>query len=69
MQGVIRALDVQKTASYIALASFYLASIPLACILVFKCGMGVEGLWIGMASGILFQAIFYTRLVVYGTDW
>ena len=52
MQGVIRALDVQKTASYIALAAFYLVSIPLAVVFVFVCDMGVMGLWIAMALGI-----------------
>ena len=68
IQGVIRALDVQKQASYLAIAAFYLCSIPMACILVFKVGMGVEGLWIGMACGILLQGIFYTTLVL-RTDW
>lgn len=68
LQGVIRALDVQKTASYISLAAFYLAAIPIACVLVFVCDMGVAGLWIGMIVGISLQAIFYTRLVV-RTNW
>jgi len=64
MQGVIRALDVQKKASYIALAAFYLVSIPLACLLVFHFEMGVKGLWVAMAAGITLQGIFYTRLVI-----
>ena len=68
MQGVIRALDVQKTASYIALASYYLVSLPVACFLVFYQGFGVAGLWIAMAVGVTLQAIFYTRLV-FKTDW
>ena len=69
MQGVIRALDQQRRASYIALAAFYLVSIPLAVLLVFVVEMGVAGLWIAMCAGIAIQAIFYTRLVVCGTDW
>ena len=68
IQGVIRALDVQKTASYIALAAYYLVSLPLACFLVFYQGFGVAGLWIAMAVGVTLQAIFYTRLVL-KTDW
>ena len=60
MQGVIRALDVQQKASYYALAAFYLVSIPLAIVFVFVCEMGVLGLWVAMALGILLQAILYT---------
>ena len=69
IQGVIRALDVQRKASYMALAAFYLVSIPLACVLVFVSDMGVAGLWFGMAAGITIQAISYTHLVVYQTNW
>ena len=69
MQGVIRALNAQQKASYIALGAFYLVSIPLACVLVFVSGMGVAGLWWAMAAGITIQAVFYTRLVIYDTDW
>jgi Na+-driven multidrug efflux pump len=38
MQGVIRALNVQAKASFIALGCFYLVSIPLAYVLVFHMG-------------------------------
>jgi multidrug resistance protein, MATE family len=65
---VIRALNLQQKASYIALAAYYLVSIPVACVLVFWVGMGVEGLWIAMAFGMSLQATFYTRLVIV-TDW
>ena len=68
LQGVIRALNVQTKASYLAIAAFYLVSIPLACILVFVRGMNVMGLWIGMAAGITLQGIFYAALVLM-TDW
>ena len=68
LQGVIRALNVQKQASYAAIAAYYLLSVPLACLLVFKVGMDVRGLWIGMSLGTLVQAAFYARLVLF-TDW
>ena len=65
---MIRALGVQKQGSYIALIAYYLLSIPLACLFVFKMGMDVRGLWTAVAIGTAFQAIFYTRLVLI-TDW
>ena len=68
MQGVIRALDVQKSASYIALAAFYLVTIPLAFVLVFVGEMGISGLWTGLLVGLVIEGTFYTRLVL-KTDW
>ena len=62
-------MDVQKKASFIALAAFYLVSIPLAIVFVFVCEMGVAGLWAAMAIGISLIAAGYTRLVIWGTDW
>ena len=50
------------------MASFYLVSIPLACILVFVVGTTVNGLWLAILLGTGIQAIFYTRLVLV-TDW
>jgi hypothetical protein len=31
--------------------------------------MGVKGLWVAMLVGITLQAVFYTRLVVWQTNW
>ena len=44
-------------------------SILVACTLVFVCELGVAGLWVGIALGIFLIAVFYTRLVIYGTNW
>jgi len=68
LQGVIRALNVQKRASLIAIASHYMVSLPLAFLLTFLFEMGVKGLWIGMTFGVMLEAIFYVRLVL-NTDW
>ena len=68
LQGVIRALDVQKRASYYAMASFYIGAIPLAIVFTFVCDMGVAGLWAAMAIGISLQAVSYTHLVL-NTNW
>jgi Na+-driven multidrug efflux pump len=68
IQGVIRALDIQKTASCIALASFYLVSIPVAFVLVFVWGLGLSGLLIGYLVGVTFLTFSYIRLVT-TTSW
>ena len=51
LAGAVRALDAQKQASYIALASYYLVAVPLAFLFVFGFGMNVAGLWIAIAIG------------------
>ena len=68
LQGVIRALNVQKIASFISLASFYLITIPVSFVLVFVCDMRIRGLWIGTVIGVFLNAVMFTRLV-FKTDW
>lgn len=68
-QGVIRALALQKQASYIALAAYYLVTIPLACLLCFVGNMNVGGLWTGVGVGCFLQAYFYIHLCKYTADW
>ena len=68
-QGVIRALALQKLASYIALTPYYIISIPIAMILCFVGGMNVAGLWAGVGVGIVFQAYFYCHLCLITADW
>ena len=68
IQGVIRALDIQRTASLIALASFYLETIPVAFVLVFVWGFNLSGLLIGYLVGVSFLTFFYIRLVI-TTSW
>ena len=68
IQGVIRALDAQKEAQYIAIGAYYIVSIPLACIFTFYVKMDVRGLWIALAAGTAVQAILYVRLVL-KLDW
>ena len=44
MQGPIRAMGIQRKASYFAIATFYLIGIPLAFVLVFYTSLGLIGL-------------------------
>ena len=53
LQGLIRAMGLQKIASYIALATNWLIAMPLAAIFCFVCDIGVSGL---MKATIIGQA-------------
>ena len=68
-QGVIRALALQKLASYIALAAYYIFTIPLAFILCFAGSMNVAGLWVGIGVGCVIQAYFYIHLCTFTAEW
>lgn len=42
--------------------------IPVSWFLAFKCGLGVEGLWLGVGVGALLQAVVIVALVA-RWDW
>ena len=66
---MIRALALQKLASYIALAAYYIFTIPLAFILCFVGSMNVAGLWTGIGVGCVIQAYFYIHLCTFTAEW
>ena len=47
MNGPIRALGLQKIASYVAISSYWLIGLPAAGIFAFGADLGVSGLQIG----------------------
>ena len=68
LQGPIRAMGLQKRASYFAIASYWLIAIPLSAIFAFKLNIGVIGLSIGLFFGVVFQACSYLSIVL-RQDW
>ena len=68
LAGPIRALGLQKKASYIALICYWLIGIPLSCFLAFKCDWGVTGLLSGLLVALVLSVIFYFTLIL-RTDW
>ncbi|KAH7469098.1 Multidrug and toxin extrusion protein 1 [Phytophthora ramorum] len=51
IQGIFRGAGKQKSAAIINALAYYLFGVPFGALLAFQCGLGVQGLWIGMASG------------------
>ena len=45
-------MGLQKKASLYAIASYWLISIPLACVLSLTLGYGVIGLWYGIVVAV-----------------
>ena len=67
-QGPIRSLGMQKKASYMSLASYYLIGIPIALVLVYKADLGVLGLQGGFAIAQLALGISFAVLL-FTSDW
>lgn len=61
-------MGLQKRASYISIASFYLLGIPIGCVLGLKFNLGVLGLEAGFGVAIIFQCIAYAFMLSC-TDW
>ena len=67
-QGPIRSLGMQKKASYLSLSIYYLIGVPIACILVYKVDLGVQGLQVGFGIAQFSLAISFA-LVLFKSDW
>ena len=61
-------MNLQKKASYVAIASLYLLGIPTALALSLWAGYGVSGLVAGFGIAIFFQSISYLTLLL-RTNW
>lgn len=58
--GALRGLGDTKTALYTNLIAHYCIGLPVGMWLCFKEGKGLTGLWIGLALGLSFTALFNT---------
>ena len=66
--GVVRALEKQGKNTIITLSCAYGLGIPLAYVFCFKVGMGLPGLWFGIAiaNGAL---VFGINCLIRSQDW
>ena len=51
-----------------AIASYYLVSVPLACLLAFVAMMDIAGLWIGLYLGEVVQFVVLLTIIL-RADW
>lgn len=68
LHGPIRAMGLQKKASYVAIAVYWLFGLPLAGVFSFALGFGVYGLFGGFLAPTALQASLYFR-ILFRTDW
>ncbi|KAJ2617692.1 ethionine resistance protein [Coemansia sp. RSA 1365] len=68
LTGVLRGQGRQGIAAIIRVVALYLLAVPLAYALCFTAGLGLRGLWIGLAVGFVTIAAAEAWLVLV-TDW
>ncbi|KAH7306758.1 hypothetical protein KP509_22G028300 [Ceratopteris richardii] len=66
--GVARGAGWQKVGAVINLGSFYIAGLPVGCILAFLLHMEGKGLWLGLTLGAFVQFLAFVVLTHF-TDW
>merc|ERR1712232_590621 len=67
-QGIFRAIGKQALAAKMNFIAYYIIGIPLGYILAIPLGLGVEGLWLGMAAGLCFVS-WVLSAVLLRCDW
>ncbi|PIA60213.1 hypothetical protein AQUCO_00300011v1 [Aquilegia coerulea] len=68
LTGVAVGAGWQWLVAYINIACYYLVGLPLAFFLGSKLNMGVQGVWSGMFTGLLLQALILTGITL-STNW
>lgn len=66
--GCLRGQGRQKIGSNLNLLCYYTVAVPLALLLAFREGWGLEGLWVGLGVGILILAVSEVFAVL-RVDW
>ncbi|MBA0557284.1 hypothetical protein Golob_014361 [Gossypium lobatum] len=68
LSGVAIGSGWQHIVAYVNLTTYYIIGLPIGCVLGFKIGLGVEGIWWGMVVGVLLQTITLIILTA-RTNW
>jgi MATE family multidrug resistance protein len=63
--GVLRGMGTPRPAAIFNLLGYYGLALPLGCTLAFRGGMGVRGVWIGLAVGLAAVAVLLVAWIVY----
>ncbi|KAK1226834.1 ethionine resistance protein [Marasmius sp. AFHP31] len=67
--GILRARGKQLTGALLNLSAYYVFGIPFGALLAFKWHFGLEGLWIGITSALIYCSVVGVLLSVVTPDW
>lgn len=66
--GALRARGKQSLGALVNVTAYYVIGIPLGIYLAFWWNMDLQGLWIGLATALLYSAVVSANVVL-RTDW
>lgn len=69
LSGIVAGAGKQRHGSAINAVAYWVLAVPLAMVLAFKFGLGVEGMYSGMVVGPFTQACCYLLLIWCRIDW
>ncbi|ESK90818.1 multidrug oligosaccharidyl-lipid polysaccharide flippase [Moniliophthora roreri MCA 2997] len=67
--GILRARGKQITGALLNISAYYIFGIPLGAWLAFKWNLGLQGLWIGITSALIWCGAVGVILSVWTPDW
>jgi MATE family multidrug resistance protein len=62
-QGIIRGIGIMPRAWFASVIGYYMVGIPVSIVLMNVYDMGLEGIWIGLFSGITMNTICYVYII------
>jgi MATE family multidrug resistance protein len=63
--GILRGMGTPRPAAIFNLLGYYALALPLGCVLAFRGGMGLVGIWIGLALGLAVVAALLVLWIAY----
>ncbi|XP_071676141.1 protein DETOXIFICATION 16-like isoform X2 [Lolium perenne] len=67
LSGIVRGCGRQKIGALVNFVAYYLVGIPAALVFTFVCHLGVQGLWLGIVSGLVTQTLLLL-VISFGTN-
>ncbi|CAD5175671.1 unnamed protein product [Musa acuminata subsp. malaccensis] len=68
LSGVAVGCGWQAFVAYVNVGCYYIVGVPAGCLLGFKFGLGVKGIWCGLIAGTVNQTLILL-VVTFRTDW
>jgi MATE family multidrug resistance protein len=63
--GILRGMGTPRPGALFNLLGYYGLALPLGCVLAFRGGMGISGVWIGLALGLAVVAVLLVLWIAY----
>ena len=67
--SLLRALGRPLVSAFANVVAYYVVGIPIGLVLAFKAQLGLYGMWIGLAVGLMSVSCFLVPFILFATNW